>query len=722
MLPKLRLIAVIALVMLIAMPACLLAGGTGLYYCPKCGGHHYDGHPHFQPDTGGGGGGGGGVRVPNTYGVVELVNEAPFAVTYYIRAYYGGGWTKRTLQPGGARYHWYRPATDFEISFSSGSTTKKYNLDANVIQGRAPNKHDGRKYFFWKGAGQLDLYKRSPRPSQQTSSRRAKERQELLASVTRGPRQDTSHQLPADLLESQANIQALQAKARRESEQKAIAARERGRQAMREGNWSDARYWFRKSLFECSLHNLPIETKATWDALAEAERMLQEERQRREREEQEYRERQRREQEAAAARQRGQDAMAARDWSRAIGCFQEALGYLPDDKTSQNLLAKAQQELKDEQRRRELEQRQQQFNAAVYNLHNTIAQSPSGGPILPLLDATMMAQVKPPVSNAAPFSEPEEPFRLSEEEWANLKRKLARHAGYLDPQEDALLVWLLRDQRGPHGYDIPRKDWIELISTEYLEELLRSMKIGNVNTRVQKQRARIERFRELAKKRGDRRAVVLLNNEELQIRITQQFEIKLIEAREARSRDWAEEMDKLRAKLKSYETLATRERDDPQFAAEIKAAASRVWERYLQREREAREWVERENAKYPWREKENEQDPQENLEKQAKIRDARIKWAFAATKAFEARQAQADCEALDAYESFVAQNKLQNKEAPLAIQVKTDNNARTLVIDYLIPIRTRLWEDEKKIEEHYRERLNREIQEILRGTGTPGVH
>lgn len=652
-------------------------------------------------------------HTPVTYGVVALVNETDSEVTYSIRAYRGGGWTKQTVQPGRGRFHWYRPASDFQVSFSSGDTTKTYNLDANVIRGRTPTYEDGRKYYFWKGARGLDLYSRSQGAVRQASAQRArKAEQELLDRVSFDSDRVSSNRFLDELLRGADIVQAATTTDRQQREQEATNARERGRMAMQEGNWSEAIHWFQTALFE-------MEDKATRDLLAEAEEELRQEQERREREQQELRERQRREGEAAEAHQQGRDAMAARDWARAIRCFQKALGYLPDDKTAQNLLAKAQQELNDEQKRRELEQREHEFKAAVYGLRNTIAPSPSGGPVMPPLDATMMAQVR---STTVPFSEPDEPFRLSEEEWANLKRKLARHAGYLDPQEDALLVWLLRHERGPNGYNIPREEWEELLSTEYLEELLTSTKIGNVNKKVEQQRARIERFRELGRKRGDRRAVVLLNNEELQVRITQQFEIKLIEAREARSRDWAEEMDKLRAKLKSYETLTTRERDDPQFAAEIKAAASRVWERYLQREREARAWVERENAKYPWREKERRQDPQENLDKQAKIRDARIKWAFAASKALEARQAQADCEALEAYESFVDRNKLQNKEAPLAIQVKTDKNARTLVIDYLIPIRSRLWEDEKKIEEQYREKLNREIQEISRGTGTPGVY
>lgn len=122
-------------------------------------------------------GGGGGARrrpVPNTYGVVALVNETNRNITYSITSYGGGGWLRETVKPGRGRSRWWRPAADFHVRFTSDGKTKAYRLDANVIHGRVPKYEDGRKYYFWDGGGRLGLYQWSQRALQ-----RQREEEEL---------------------------------------------------------------------------------------------------------------------------------------------------------------------------------------------------------------------------------------------------------------------------------------------------------------------------------------------------------------------------------------------------------------------------------------------------------------------------------------------------------------------------------------------------------------
>jgi hypothetical protein len=73
-------------------------GPTGWGYCQICGKDQPASHDFTHGGNGGKDDDGDGT--PSTYGVVVLVNETDFQVTYSVRAYGGGGWTRRTLQPG----------------------------------------------------------------------------------------------------------------------------------------------------------------------------------------------------------------------------------------------------------------------------------------------------------------------------------------------------------------------------------------------------------------------------------------------------------------------------------------------------------------------------------------------------------------------------------------------------------------------------------------------
>ena len=613
----------------------------------------------------------------NTYGVVAIVNKTDRDVECRIRAYSGGGWVTETIKAGSGRSRSWRPASNFQVRFSSGGKTKEYRLVANVVRNREPKYEDGRKYYFSEHRGSLDLYNQPPPPSAKERasemSRKAfaayekkdyktalyyyekaaeldpdnnrhycntlrlrnllgivafedddldqaesyfgkvtsvsvrlttggpmhtedVKEQSALAFAWRGhiamKREDwkTAAQLfkmalwyapkDEDYQEFLKNAErkAAQEKQREEEErlgQLAADARERGRRATSNKDWALAVECFQKA------QNYVPNDKATQDLLNKA----------------------RQEQKAAVAREKGRKAMRDEDWAKAIDCFQESLDHGPGDKATLDLLAEARRE---QQNQEELVQRKQDFNEQAFNLRDALAQSTASDVTMPTVDAGMAEAFNLQDSIArsvAGMQAPSASGPLSEkEEWVKLKRRLARLRGGLDEQEDALFIWLA----GPEYAASLVRGGYDPDSTESIEALIMIVEAMKIDAKTDKELARIEQFRKLARQWKDKKGFYLASRQalyqarsaELHVKIDHEFEMTLYRARNARSKEWSTEMDKLRAKLRPGETLTSRERDDQQFAAEMKVASTRVWESYQKREGEAQEWLEREHAKY----------------------------------------------------------------------------------------------------------------------------
>jgi len=159
MLPRSHQIAAFVFVLLVAVGTGSTIAQIDLYWCPKCNGHHPDGHPHFQPPT---------TDPPppppgrKYYGVVTVYNDTSKAIQYTMQDRPGGSWYRYTVEPtGGSYYHWRTPNPAFRIrfdnSFASGYQSKTYRLDHNSVWEREPTRQEGRVYSFRTSGNGIDV-------------------------------------------------------------------------------------------------------------------------------------------------------------------------------------------------------------------------------------------------------------------------------------------------------------------------------------------------------------------------------------------------------------------------------------------------------------------------------------------------------------------------------------------------------------------------------------
>jgi len=133
--------------------------GLDLYWCPVCGGHHANGHPHFQPPSSGGGGGNQTRTVNrNIQSVISIENRTSRNITYQVRCP-GGSWgTRYTLEPDDGRWQSCYGGGKIDLLTYIDGKRQYYTLAVNIVTGREPTYADGYLHYFSDGSNGIEIF------------------------------------------------------------------------------------------------------------------------------------------------------------------------------------------------------------------------------------------------------------------------------------------------------------------------------------------------------------------------------------------------------------------------------------------------------------------------------------------------------------------------------------------------------------------------------------
>jgi len=580
-------------------------------------------------------------------------------VSYIIRSSAGGGWTRITLESSGRYFHWHRPG-DFEIRFPSGGSTKTYRLQANTVRApsRDPTFKEGRQYEFRKIASGVDLKKGSSSP----------------ASTVK----------PPDPLET---IEKDFARLARNSINKAETAYHRGDFATAEREFAAAFFWVENWPKLKAIYDTPRHRKMYAQAQQEMRPLRA----------------------AQAAYQEGEAAKARGDTTSAERHFRQALSHMPNHfhaKMALDLLLsiRAHQEwLEKERLAKEKAEREAKERAeAEQRLKEKLAEreKQKGNPgstgnltfpgLAPTQPSTSPGQTQMQPLSQQPAADVENYFELND---PLLAKFLIGATGPTEPPalEDRELAMLLSG-----NYSAMENDDREKKDSE-VKELLGAGFIAGLK--------RAQRHSELLQPL-DMKDLLVLNEVEAYMLLGERYLAKVVEANRDLSTEWAAEMRRLEESglIGPDESRVEKERDDPKYAAALKASFRKVREQFENRKRRAEQEGNEHLVSYV-------QHKQLESKLSQDITDAHIRITWETSKKLRAAQERADRELIDVYRDLVRQGVLKSG-VPLEKLRREDAAAVQAIDGYLVPIRDRLWKEQERIHIECERRIREAIRRL----------
>lgn len=385
----------------------------------------------------------------------------------------------------------------------------------------------------------------------------------------------------------------------------------------------------------------------------------------------------------------------------------------------------------EEQARQFREKQQKQRSAAmaanIEDLYNTLARRKRvsgdlGKLVWPPLEVEMMENVEPLPGESkftiedwfAPELDHEEVLAelisaspASPKWWEDFKRhnRVAFKLG-----GEHLYNWIYFNTPPPPSVEI----WRGAVTVKQLEamrkeKLLRTEVVERLGEQIDEARVAADlkglekQYIEQAK---DREAVVKLYLEQVKVRAAVRLAASKQEAHDQFSKQWAAEMARLRKKHDVFFVFPSSLMETPEFRRELEEIHARLRAPYDKRVGEAEEFADN------WIDS-NSKLLKLQAEKTKAIREAVIKNAHAHSEAWRKANAEGQRDWFSVYKEFADNDLLENVQAPLDEQFKNDPNARSLVLDHLIPIRVRVLKKVKQIEEEFQKQLDEAIRQII---------